>query len=263
METDDTSNATDAVDRARGGVQSVEVAGRVLMALADGAATRPLKDIAATAGISASKAHRYLVSLMRAGLVEQDGATGRYDLGGGALRLGLAALGRVDVVRLATPALMDLRDAVEETVALAIWGDFGPTIVRWEEPARPVTVNVRPGSVLSLTRSATGRVFLAWTPDARLAPLLQRDGLAPDTPEVAALRAETRACGLGHVVGDLLPGIAALAAPVFDHQGQLVAALVALGHQQTFDGRTDGPLAERLRTTVTMLSDRLGWPGAG
>ncbi len=52
-----------------------------------------------------AKAHRQLVSLMRTGLVEQDGNFGRYDLGGRPLGLGLSGLLRLDVVRLAAPIL--------------------------------------------------------------------------------------------------------------------------------------------------------------
>jgi hypothetical protein len=58
-----------------------------------------LKDLAAAAGMSAAKAHRYLVSFQRLGLVTQDPRSTRYDLGPAALQLGLAALARLDPVR--------------------------------------------------------------------------------------------------------------------------------------------------------------------
>jgi hypothetical protein len=92
----------------RQGIQSIEVGTRLLRALAANGRAMMLRDIARNAGMPAAKAHRYLVSFMRMGLVEQDANTGRYDLGEFALELGLASLARLDPVRLAGPVLDDL-----------------------------------------------------------------------------------------------------------------------------------------------------------
>ena len=59
-------------------VQSVEVGGRLLLALADSRSDLSLKDLAARAGLTPSRAHPYLVSFSRLGLVEQRQASGRY-----------------------------------------------------------------------------------------------------------------------------------------------------------------------------------------
>ena len=90
------------------GIQSVEIGLRVAKVLAESPGALQLKELAARAGLSASKTHRYLVSLARVGLVQQ--VDGRYDLGGMALGFGLAALARIDVVRSASPALASVRD---------------------------------------------------------------------------------------------------------------------------------------------------------
>ena len=145
----------------------------LLKAMVAGQQAMMLKDIAAAADMPASKAHRYLVSLIRSGLVEQDPLSSRYTLGPFALNLGLVALGRLDRVRLGLSAIADLRDAINETTALAVWGGQGPVIVRWERPRRPITVNVITGATLSLLASAAGRVFAAWLPPAQIEPVLE------------------------------------------------------------------------------------------
>ena len=66
----------------RGGVNAVEVAGALLRALADTAGPSRLADLARATGMPSAKAHRYMVSLIRAGLIEQDPASSRYDRGG-------------------------------------------------------------------------------------------------------------------------------------------------------------------------------------
>ncbi|HEX6978233.1 MAG TPA: IclR family transcriptional regulator [Alphaproteobacteria bacterium] len=250
----------------RQGIQSVEFGAQLLRALAEAPAALGLKEVAGRAGMSASKAHRYLVSLIRVGLVQQDAMTGRYDLGTLALTVGLAALGRLDPVKVGRWAAAAFRTRVDETVLIAVWGNRGPTVVGWEESSKPVTVNVRVGSVIPLLSSATGRVFLAHAPaehtralvEAELADLRARrpddlDALAPDR-----LVAEVRRYGLGRVDGDLLPGISALAAPIFDHAGRLSLVLTALGHHGVFDSRWDGVVATTLKEIAAAASRRLG-----
>ena len=98
------------------GVQSVEIGMRVLKALAAMPADASLKRIAEASGMGASTAHRYLVSLGRAGLVEQNPVSGYYGLGIEALEIGLTALGRIDAVKIGTAALTQLRSEVDASV---------------------------------------------------------------------------------------------------------------------------------------------------
>lgn len=252
------------------GIQSIEVGGKLLDALVEHGAPMILRDLAAAAKMAPAKAHRYLVSFIRMGLAERLPETGQYDLGPFALRLGLAGLARLDSVRLATPELARLRDRIGETTALAVWGNYGATVVRWEEARRPVTVNLRTGGVLPLLSSATGRIFAAYLPEEQTRALVARELAAaarnPHTTgprnrsEVAALLAGIRRRGMSRVDGDLIPGVAALSAPVFDHSRRLALALTALGHAGHFDSRWTGPVASTLRAAAVRLSARLGAP---
>ena len=85
---------------ARQGIQSIEVGARILQALARAPHPQMLRDLAAAAQMPAAKAHRYLVSFARMGLVEQQADTGLYDLGSFALELGLGALARLEHQRI-------------------------------------------------------------------------------------------------------------------------------------------------------------------
>ena len=194
----------------RQGIQSIEVGVPLLRVLADHGAPMMLRDLAREAGMPAAQAHRYLVSFMRTGLVAQDPLSGRYDLGPFALDLGLASLARLDAVRVASPVLEALGEEIGETVALAVWGNMGPTIVRWVESRRPVTVNLRTGAVMPLLHSAIGLCFVAFfeSPvlqsriDAEL--LINARGEDPRAPvtraELDALTAEVRAHGISRAV---------------------------------------------------------------
>ena len=266
----------------RAGIQSVEVGFALLEVLSTSPGPLMLRDLAAAAGMSAAKAHRYLVSFQRLDLVVQDPATTLYDLGPAALKLGLASLSRLDSVKLARQRLQPLMAQTGQTLALAVWGNQGPTLVHWEESPRAVTVNLRLGDVMPLLSSATGLCFTAFLSprlvatgakaQSRLA-LLVKDELArnqklarQDVPTtlagVAELLEEVRRRGMARAVNTLLPGVAGFCAPVFDADGHLALGMVALGSLATFDPDWDGAVARPLATAARQLSRELGFESA-
>jgi len=255
-------------EKQRQGIQSIEVGARLLRALAANGRSMMLRDLAKNAGMPAAKAHRYLVSFARMGLVEQDANTGRYDLGGFALELGLASLARIDPVRLAAPILEDLCEEIGETVALAMWGNHGATCVRWVEAGGPITVTLKTGIVLPLTTSATGLAFAAFYRSSYLSKQLdaelQTTATETRTTKAALMREletkleEIRVQGISRASGSFTPGINGFSAPVFDHTARMVAAITSLGTIGHFDMAWDSPLAQSIKAAAATLSRRLG-----
>lgn len=256
------------MDKERAGIQSVEVGFALLDGLTRSRGPLMLKDLAAAAGMSAAKAHRYLVSFQRLGLVVQDARTARYDLGPAALKLGLASLARLDAMKLARERMPALMETVGHTLALAVWGNRGPTIVHWEESPQAVTANLRLGDVMPLLASATGRCFAAYLPREVTASLVQeelqhaarlrRTDLPADAAGVDALLREVRERGCARVVDTLLPGIVAFCAPVFDADGHLALGITTLGSVATFDPAWGGAVEAPLREAAERLSRDLG-----
>jgi DNA-binding IclR family transcriptional regulator len=251
------------------GIQSVEVGGQLLRALAHQGRPMALKDLARESGMTAAKAHPYLVSFGKLGLIEQDAASGRYGLGPLAMQLGLISLQQFDPVRLATPLLAALAQSLNLTLAIAVWGNRGATIVRIEEAPSAVHVNMRHGTVLSLRGTASGLLFAAYLDEAQVLATLalepadtasaRRRGAAQRID--AALRAQlaaVRAHGLSRAIDALVPGVSAMAAPVFDERGRIALSLTAIGPSAIFDSRLNGPVAQALRTAADALSRQLG-----
>ena len=256
-------------DRERAGIQSVEVGFALLDVLAAAAGPLMLRDLAAAADMSAAKAHRYLVSFQRLGLVLQDAATTRYDLGPAALRLGLASLSRLDGVQMGRERLPVLLEQVGHTLALAVWGNHGPTIVHWQESPLAVTVNLRLGDVMPLLTSATGLCFAAHLPYQAVAAQLQAE-LAqeqklnrPKVPQTQAelevLLADVRQRGLARVANTLVPGVAGFCAPVFDADKHMVLGMVVLGSNATLPCTWESPAPKALLAAARQLSADLGY----
>ncbi|MDO8280173.1 MAG: IclR family transcriptional regulator [Burkholderiaceae bacterium] len=259
------------MEKARAGIQSVEVGFALLDVLARAGGPLMLRDLAAAADMNAAKAHRYLVSFQRLELVVQDAASTRYDLGPAALKLGLASLSRIDAVKLGRQRAALLTAQIGHTVALAVWGNHGPTMVHWEESAQSVAVSLRLGDVMPLLSSATGRCFAAYTSREAIAPLLERElrlarrARRADTPtrmsEVERLLQEVRRRGMARAVDSLLPGVAGFCAPVFDADGHLALGMVALGSAASFDAAWGGAVEQPLRQAAARLSRDLGYAG--
>ncbi|MGH7005549.1 MAG: IclR family transcriptional regulator [Alphaproteobacteria bacterium] len=253
--------------RAAHGIQSVEIAARILGALADGGGSLPLRALAAATGMHRGKVHRYLISLARAGLVSREPDFGHYGIGPLAITVGLAGLNRLDPIRLAYGALPALRDRIGETVVLAVWGEHGATVIALEDSERPVTLNVRVGSVLPLRTSATGRVFAAYLPETALRKVLvaerARSGGNVGPPraqaELARSLAAIRRDGIARVEGMLIPGLNAMAAPVFDQRGKLALVLGVVGRRETLSVGLRGAPAAALLTAAEGLSRKLGY----
>ncbi|MFN3295518.1 IclR family transcriptional regulator [Caldimonas sp.] len=258
------------MEKPRRGIQSVEIGTQLLIALSRQVTPMALREVAKAAGITVGKAHPYLVSYLKLGFVVQD-AAGRYELGPLALQLGLARLQRLDPIKEASPFIEALAAQTQQSIGVAVWGNFGATVVRLEEPVQPMHVNLRTGTVMSLTYTATGRLFAAYLPPKVVERLidedLSRQGGTTGHPlltraQVNAYLAETREHGLSRSLGQPIPGIDALSAPVFDADGHIVLAITAMGPQASFDSAWDGRIAVPLKRCAEQISARLGFSGA-
>lgn len=227
-----------------------------------------LKDLAASAGLPPSRAHPYLVSFARLGLIEHEAGSGRYALGSAALRIGLTCLYQLDPVRAATPVADVLAQTTGHAVALAVWGNFGPTIVRMVEARQPLHVAMRVGTVMSLLGTATGRAFAAVLPleqlqrawSGPLGELRSASAVLPRSQRAQwrEVAAEVRAHGLARAVGHPIPGVNAFSAAALDHEGRPAIVITALGHQDRFAADWNSATANAVRRAAADISLRLG-----
>lgn len=252
-----------APSRPQQGVQSIEIGMKVLDAIEAQGGPAALSGIAAAAGMPSSKAHRYLVSLVRAGLVVQDPMTSLYDLGPRARRLGIEALRRGDEVSLASAHVSRLRDELGHTVNLSVWTDLGPTIVRWDTGRYALPITFRVGSILPLLESSVGQVFLAFLPTEQTRGVLARQQQKQETrtqaaAEVEALAREVTDSGVAYTDRALVPGLAALAAPVLGSENELLMVIGIAFPSHMANQKTIDRLTHRLRAVVKDVSVELG-----
>jgi len=261
------------MEKSRRGIQSIEIGGRLLTALVEEGGPMSLGDLAKKAGMPAAKAHPYLVSYGSFGLIEQNPLTGRYELGPFALQMGLISLHLLDPVRIAIPLITQLAAEIDQTVGLSVLGNQGPTIIYISESSYPIHVNMRTGTVMSIQSTATGRVFAAFLPVKQVERMIEREsksGVAAGfgakgsakkgkQDELEKMLSEIRKRGLARVLGEPIPGINAICAPVFEHTGAIALGVTAIGPSGSFDAAWNGDIAAKVSACALAISERLGY----
>ncbi len=239
--------------RTKGGVNSVEVAGMVLRAISETAGPARLADIARATGMPTAKAHRYVVSLVRAGLVERDPSTGHYDLGPLSLRAGIVALSRSDALKRAERVLHMIVERTGETAAAAVWGSHGPTLVRLVEARHEFASSVPLGHVCF---SDADRISAILGPELAQNRAVGRPGAPTSKGDLERRLAAVRSTRLATVKeGD--GGLSAVSAPVFDANGQLRLALTVFGRSGRLDISPSGPVAALIKELAHSLGSEL------
>ncbi|MGX9935177.1 IclR family transcriptional regulator [Advenella kashmirensis] len=253
------TGGSDEPETHKKGIASVEAAARLLQVVEANPEPMTLKEIAEAVGYSTSKAHHYLVSLTRCGLLDRERGGMRYTLGSFALRLGLSALGRSGTANFVSNTLYELREEIGHSTAYAVWSERGPLVTHFEEAKFGIGVSMRLGTVLPLVNSPTSAVFIAWLPESELKPVLSQ--LPADVmpiKEIVKIRERTRRDGGAHAAGVRNPRVAGAAVPVFGPSNRLEGAIATIGFIGQFDDSASGDVFAALRRHAASLSKILG-----
>lgn len=182
--------------------------------------------------------------------------------------LGASHIAHNDVIRLASAALPELSNRLGATLGLAVWGNYGPTVIRWERsPKDGVALEPRAGIVVSPLTSAAGIVFGAYLPEDMTEPIvrdtlsmLQKDGI--DLQSVRSQYDQRRNSaqmeGFATSRPNSLRGMTGISVPIFDRSGSMVLALCCLKAEPEFRHQSDG-LTASLISAAAELSLRLGY----
>ena len=235
----------------------------ILDALAEGGETGTT-GIARRTAISPSTVSRQLGTLVRLGLVEHVPETGRYRLGIRILRLASAVLGRLDVRDTARPHLEELVRDVGETATLSIPGDRDAITVDFVPTDRYLQGVTRLGRPSVGHASSAGKVLLAFggvpLPRGRLKRFTPRTIIDAD---VLAREIEmVRQRGWAAAIEEREQGLSAIAAPVWDASGALVAIVALQGPASRFDRTAIKKALPLLRDCAGSISRALGWTDA-
>lgn len=246
-------------------VRAVERALQILGSFDDRHPERGVSEIAQAVGLHKATTHRIVTTLLSYGFLERADDGQRYRLGIALANLGFMVLRRTDVRREAMPVLTELAAHLDETCDLSVYHRGGAYYLEVVQGSRALTIAAAVGRSLPLHATASGKVLLAHLPEAELAGLLEAP-LAALTDRTITRAAElrkqleaVRAQGFALDNEELELGVRAVAAPVRDRGGEVVAALSVACPTSRLTLERVPSVAAEARQAADAISRRLGW----
>jgi len=247
------------------GIKSIEVGARLVRALVEARGPMSLKDLASAACMHPAKAHRYLTSYIATGLIRQDQATKCYLLGEMALQIGIAAINRYDPLARAVDLQQKLREGLDRTTVLSVWGTHGPVTMSVRESSQPVVMSMKLGATLPILNSAAGLVFAAFMPQVIVSRFVDdeleaRTSTMPEAgtrQSIERLLDSVRENGFAVNRGHLTYGVEAIAIPFLSHTHEVIAVLSVLGPQHSIETMLEDGTIEVLLSCAREFRE---WP---
>ncbi|MGZ8501453.1 MAG: IclR family transcriptional regulator [Candidatus Limnocylindrales bacterium] len=249
-------------------VRSVDRAAALLLALGDSQGEAGVTELARRLGLHKSTASRLLATLQRRGLVEQDDETGKYRLGLVVIRLAERAERTLDLRGIAMPELERLARLTRETTCLGVLdGEQLLTVAQADGP-NLVAVGDWTGRSVPLHCVASGKVLMAALAEREVLRILRRGLVAHTERTITELEplleelSRIRRRGYATAIGEYEAGLNAVAAPVHDARGAVIAAVDIWGPAFRLTPRRMPELAAQVREAAAAISVRLGGAAA-
>ncbi len=219
-------------------------------------------------GTNKSKVFRHLRTLAQQGYVVQDEASERYRVGARMVALGHAVHDSVDIVREADPVMRKVRNALKHSVILGMLDKGGVRVVSVHSGTSAIEITVKPGSVLGYHHSAQGKIALAYGSAAQVKKIVGA-GLVALTPHTITSEKELekeleqiRQQGWSMAPNEAVIGLNALAVPIFDAAGKLVATLAIVDAVQFMPGKATKAQIDTMVSAGASISESIGFrPG--
>jgi len=224
-----------------------------------------ISDLAKRLGLAKSTVHRLASTLLEQGMLEQNPADGKYHLGLALFELGTMVRRKMDFTVEARPFLRTLMEKTGETVHLAILDHDSILYVITHESKQALRMGSKVGTRAPVHSTAVGKVLLAFQPGEEIERIVAR-GLPQSTPgtlvDAKALRRElalVRAQGYAVDDEESEIGLRAIAAPIRNYSGEVVAAISIAGPVHRMTKKALLSWLRELVEAAEAVSQRLGW----
>jgi len=212
-----------------------------------------------------STVYRLLAGMQALELVEPGSRRGTYRLGLRLFRLGSAVVARFDERQAALPVMERLHEETGETVFLCIRRGFEAVCIERLDGRLVQSMSLRLGGSLPLHAGAATRALLAHEPRALWDEYARTVELERFTEHTLVTRAaliasleETLATGVAVSDEDVVLGVAAIGAPIFDHRGLVCASISMSGPRPTILGEAEESSRRLIASAGAEISRALG-----
>lgn len=224
-----------------------------------------INEMAKLSGIPKTSVLRMIGSLEEMGFLSKD-KEGKYSLGLLFLQFGNLVAERLDIRHIALPVMQKLRDEIKEAVHLVLRDGNECIYIEKLDTDHPVRLFTKTGRKAPLYAGASSRIILAfmskdeqeaYIDEAELKPIAS--GTITDKQELRRILDISKAKGYTFSRSELENYTAELSAPIFDHGGQIIAALSIAGLEVQFGDNQIEELAYKVRLAANEVSQKLGF----
>ncbi len=247
------------------GTQSIHRAMSLLKAFSDAQPEWSLADLTQSVGLNKTTTYRLMSALEHEGMVTRDEHTGAYRLGPGAIVLGGRALRTNDLHVASRAALEELAEATGESASLEILVECDILIVDQVAGAHVLGAAQDIATRWPAHATSTGKVLLAFLPLVQCEELLSfplvryTEHTVIDKDQLMVELDQIREQGYTIVHGELELGFVAIAAPVFNHNAEVVAAASVGGPSARLAADQLQKVVEEVLQAAAKISQRLGY----
>lgn len=240
------------------GIQSLELGINILKKIGEADKPLSISEIAELCEISKSKLHRYLTSFCRTGFLNRNSSL-HYSIGSDFISIGVNASKKFNIKELAKPTLIKLRDSLNETVFLTIWGGDCPYKIDIEESKRSINIGIKVEQKTSNVLTTSGRLFAAFLPELVTKEYIHKEIVEHqlDPEEFKNEISEVKKNGYSITMESLIPGIIAVGCPVFGKDHKIVATITVIGILGVLDLSSNSEIINLLKSECMKLSQSL------
>jgi DNA-binding IclR family transcriptional regulator len=247
-------------------INSILRASRILKTFSTAKRQLKISELARQLGLDRSTTYRILLSLEEAGLVEKDASTGAYALGLGAFELGNAYLRQTDLIQVARPIMAELAQKVQETVHLAVLSDTEIVYLDKVDSPRTLGVMSKIGQRSPVYCTALGKALLAFRSEEELSRILRKVKLVRMTPRTITSKQklldelrQVRKRGYAFDCREIEDDVECIAAPIRNHEAEVIAALSISGPQRKIGTPQEGEFIRQVVEAGALISSKMGY----
>ncbi|MHB1407323.1 MAG: IclR family transcriptional regulator [Desulfitobacteriaceae bacterium] len=248
------------------GVQTVEKALTILTTFNHQQHLFGVTELSNKLGLPKSVVHRILISMQKYGFVEKDTLTEKYRLGLRVFELGKVAAGNMNLRNVAFPIIQHLAQITGESILLTIRDGHAGVGIEFVEGTQSMTLKASHGMRLPLHCGASKKILLALQPTDFIEEYFKTENLvrlSDNSPmDIDLLKEELgriRREGISITADEVELGSTVIAAPIYEHEGRLVAGLGIGGPTFRFTKEKNEEFINLLRRYSREISLKLGY----
>ena len=224
-----------------------------------------VSELAKRVGANKPRVYRHLRTLLDRQYVTQDPETDKYSLTLRLFHLGQLIAAHTEFLSEARRVMRSLRDDVGQTVTIGQIEEGGVRILDIVKHRSTVEITTPPGTLFDFHSSAQGKIALAFGPDrlwqdfTNKATKQWQTDTGVDLNKLKKEIDQVRKRRWAVAPGEALIGINALAAPVFDADGELAGTITIVASMQHLSANPDRTTIAALQSAATEVSARMGY----